>query len=71
MSAYKEPAYKELPAIRNWLWFPNLYYGYVYKELRLLGIDFDSPIFTKDTFIRNSGYKEHTLIPQSLLRIRL
>ena len=24
-SAYKEPAYKELPVLRNWFSFPNLY----------------------------------------------
>jgi len=38
-SAYKEPAYKELPVIRNRFSFPNLYQKtsllYVYKELRL------------------------------------
>ena len=38
-SAYKEPAYKELPVIRNWFYFPELYQGtsslHVYKELRL------------------------------------
>ena len=38
-SAYKEPAYNELPVIRNWFLFPNLYQGtsllYIYKELRL------------------------------------
>jgi len=37
-SAYKEPAYKELPVIRNWFYFPELYQGtrslHVYKELR-------------------------------------
>ena len=38
-SAYKEPAYKELPVIRNWFAFPNLQQGisslYDFKELRL------------------------------------
>jgi len=38
-STYKEPAYKELPVIRNWFSFPNLYHEtsslYVYKELML------------------------------------
>jgi len=38
-SAHKEPANKELPVIRNWLLFLNLYQGtsslYIYKELRL------------------------------------
>jgi len=24
-SAYKEPAYKDLPVIRNWITLPNLY----------------------------------------------
>ena len=36
---YKEPIYKELPFIRNWFSFPNLYQGtislYLYKELQL------------------------------------
>jgi len=38
-SAYKEPAYKDLPVIRIWFLFPNLKQEtsspYVYKELRL------------------------------------
>jgi len=40
-SAYKEPAYKELPVIRNWFSLPNLYQGttkhsslYLSKELQ-------------------------------------
>jgi len=37
--AYKEPAYNELPVIRNWFLFPNLKQGtsslYVYKEFPL------------------------------------
>jgi len=46
-SAYKESAYKELPVIRNWFYFPNLYQGtsslHVYKELRFLGTIFHGP----------------------------
>ena len=38
-SAYKEPAYKELPVIRNWFLFSNPYQEtislYIYKELWL------------------------------------
>jgi len=38
-SAYTEPAYKELPIIRKWFYFTNLYQGtsslYVYKELHI------------------------------------
>jgi len=38
-SANKEPTYKELPVIRNYFYFPNLYQGtsslHVYKELWL------------------------------------
>jgi len=38
-STYKEPAYKELPVIRNWFSFPNRYQGnsslYVDKKLQL------------------------------------
>jgi len=37
--AYKEPTYKELPVIRNWLPFSNLKQGtsllYAYKEILL------------------------------------
>jgi len=49
-SAYKEPAYKELPVIRNWFYFPELYQGttcsslHVYKKLRLKEQFFMVPI---------------------------
>jgi len=74
MSAYKEPANKELPVIGNCFLFLSLYQGistlHVYKELRLYGTGFHFLIFTNAlvhyTFIRNFGYKELVFISQFL-----
>jgi len=47
-SAYKEPAYKELPLIKNWFSFQSQYLQgtsslYVYNEPRLKGTYFHGP----------------------------
>ena len=56
-SSYKEPAYKKFLVIRIWFLFPNMYQGtslkYIYKVLRLQGIDFYGPY---DFFISRLYY---------------